>query len=206
MLSAREWNSFATQRKGLRISGVPEGAQRSTYFLQLPYRFALPIMLCSTTLHWLVSQSIFLVAVQRYTPFGVAIVNWKSLSGDPLKGKEITCGYSPFAILCVIFLALVMMAVLVGFASKRYTACIPVVGSCSMAISAACHGGDSVAGGDLATSKLQWGVTSSPSSVSSASPVGHCAFSSRDVGGLVEGCLYAGSGSGAGETGKLKIN
>ncbi|KAF2028392.1 hypothetical protein EK21DRAFT_27986, partial [Setomelanomma holmii] len=58
---AREWESYALHRKGLRISGVPQGAQRSTYFLQLPYRIGLPFMAISAFLHWLVSQSFFLV-------------------------------------------------------------------------------------------------------------------------------------------------
>jgi hypothetical protein len=34
-LLAAEWNSYASQRKGLRVSSCPRGAQRSTYWLQL---------------------------------------------------------------------------------------------------------------------------------------------------------------------------
>ena len=45
------------------MSNVAKGAQRSEYFLQLPYRFALPIMLYSGFLHWLCSQSFFLVSI-----------------------------------------------------------------------------------------------------------------------------------------------
>lgn len=64
MLLGHEWASYAHRRKGLRVSSKPMGAQRSTYFLSLPYRFALPLMAMSGLLHWLVSQSIFFVVVQ----------------------------------------------------------------------------------------------------------------------------------------------
>ncbi|KIK55865.1 hypothetical protein GYMLUDRAFT_133530, partial [Collybiopsis luxurians FD-317 M1] len=57
---ALEWSSYSNSRKPLRVSN-PCGEQRSTYFLQIPYRYALPLMAYSTVLHWLISQSIFLV-------------------------------------------------------------------------------------------------------------------------------------------------
>ena len=189
MLASREWSRFAVQRKGLRISGVPEGSQRSTYFLQLPYRFAIPIMILSGVLHWLVSQSIFLVAVQRYTPWGIPIINWKSISNEPLKGKELTCGYSPIAILCVILVGIFMIVLGAVMGSRRYAAGMPLVGSCSAAISAACHSETPNLEHDLAISRIQWGVTRSTDVVS------HCAFSTREVTFPVEGHLYAGKSS-----------
>ncbi|KAF2175728.1 hypothetical protein K469DRAFT_743214 [Zopfia rhizophila CBS 207.26] len=66
MLLGYEWSQYAHRRKGLRVSRAPSGEQRSTYFLQLPYRFALPLMVLSGVLHWLVSQSIFLVSIDLY--------------------------------------------------------------------------------------------------------------------------------------------
>ncbi|EAT83304.2 hypothetical protein SNOG_09112 [Parastagonospora nodorum SN15] len=58
---AREWESYMLHRKGLRVSDAPQGKQRSTYFLQLPYRLAIPFMFVSGFLHWIVSQSFFLL-------------------------------------------------------------------------------------------------------------------------------------------------
>jgi hypothetical protein len=49
---SKEVNEFSIRSKGLRVSSVPQGAQRSEYFLELPYRFALPFMLFSGILHW----------------------------------------------------------------------------------------------------------------------------------------------------------
>merc|ERR1711981_143363 len=55
MLLAHEWSGYALTRKGLRVSGRPQGDQRSTYFLQLPFRYAIPLVLFGTILHWLAS-------------------------------------------------------------------------------------------------------------------------------------------------------
>ena len=40
MLGVHEWSRFARFRKSLRVT-APEGSQRSTYYLQLPYTYAL---------------------------------------------------------------------------------------------------------------------------------------------------------------------
>ena len=62
---SKEVNNFSIRPKGLRVSSVPDGAQRSEYFLQLPYRFALPFMSFSGILHWLCSQSLFLISIHE---------------------------------------------------------------------------------------------------------------------------------------------
>lgn len=61
---AYEWNKYATRRKGLRVTS-PKGDQRSTYFLQLPFRYAIPLVAISGLMHWLLSQSIFLVRFEH---------------------------------------------------------------------------------------------------------------------------------------------
>jgi len=61
MLAEREWTSFGgtgSEYKSLRVSR-PSGTQRSTYRLQLPYRWSIPLMLASGTLHWLVSNCVY---------------------------------------------------------------------------------------------------------------------------------------------------
>ncbi|KAF9060494.1 hypothetical protein BDP27DRAFT_420498 [Rhodocollybia butyracea] len=49
---ALEWSSYAHSRKPLRVSD-PHGEQRSTYFLNIPFRFGVPLMAYSSLLHWL---------------------------------------------------------------------------------------------------------------------------------------------------------
>lgn len=51
MVSASEWDNFAQLRKGLRVSGIPCSEQRGTHFLQLPYRYSVPLMVFSILLH-----------------------------------------------------------------------------------------------------------------------------------------------------------
>ncbi|KAI1613057.1 hypothetical protein EDD37DRAFT_331650 [Exophiala viscosa] len=62
-LLAVEWNSFAHQRKGIRVSSDTVGQQRASYFLQLPLRWGIPLMTLSVILHWLCPQSLFLVSI-----------------------------------------------------------------------------------------------------------------------------------------------
>lgn len=46
-----ESDSYGKVRKGLRMSGIPLGAQRGTYLLQLPLRHAVPFIAMSGLLH-----------------------------------------------------------------------------------------------------------------------------------------------------------
>lgn len=56
MARMADWNSFAGHWKGLRVS-KSHGEQCSTYFLSLFYRFAVPLILTSICLQWLLSQT-----------------------------------------------------------------------------------------------------------------------------------------------------
>jgi hypothetical protein len=137
-----EWNTFATHRKGLRVSTCPRGVQRGTYTLQLPKRIAVPLLLLSAALHWLCSQSIFLVSLDIDSSADILTYPNGTIFQDESAGDEeyITCGYSPIAIILTISLGLVMVlaAVLAGF--RRFKAAeMPVAGSCSASISACCH-------------------------------------------------------------------
>jgi hypothetical protein len=183
MLLGFEWVSFAHHRKGLRVSRPAEGAQRSTYFLQLPYRFALPLMVLSGVLHWLVSQSIFLVAVDVYAFDGAHASTNKY--GEEADFKS--TGYSPIAIFTTLMLGIVMTWAAVGIGFMPFKEGMNVAGSCSAAMSAACHEIDEVDGFEAARSKVQWGVVGV-----NAEGVGHCTFTTREVETPKVGHLYAG--------------
>ncbi|KAF2626657.1 hypothetical protein BU25DRAFT_411632 [Macroventuria anomochaeta] len=176
MLLGYEWTSYAHKRKGLRVSRTPSGLQRSTYFLQLPYRFGVPLVVLSGTLHWLVSQSIFVVAMDEYNRYGL----YQSATN--------MCGYSPIAMLVVIILGVFMVAAVVSFGYIPYKTGMPLAGSCSLAISAACHPAQypEAKDGALSEQKVQWGVVST-----GVDGIGHCAFSSNEVEPLVDGRMYA---------------
>jgi hypothetical protein len=68
-LVSDEWVRFLRKdgKKPLRVSS-PEGMQRSTYFLSLPLKYSVPLTALSILLHWLISQSLFLVQACAFTP------------------------------------------------------------------------------------------------------------------------------------------
>jgi hypothetical protein len=66
-------------------------------------------------------------------------------------------GYSSIAIICTIILGTLVVIVGLGFGFRRYSPGIPLVGSCSVAIAAACHPLSSEPE-DLAELPLKWGL------------------------------------------------
>lgn len=150
MCSANEWNSYSLDMKGLRVSGVPVGAQRSTHFLQLPYRYGAPLMVLSILTHWMVSQAIFVVSVLNDGDLnlgGIAMT-------DPY---YVTCGYSPPAIIGVIALGvcILLYTIFVG-SMKLKSRAMPVAGSNSMSIGKQCVIEETRHG--LEKMPLQWGI------------------------------------------------
>ncbi|RMZ45944.1 hypothetical protein AFCA_001198 [Aspergillus flavus] len=135
MALAHEWSHYAIQWKGLRVSAEPMGSQRSTYFLSLPYRYAIPFIISSTLVHWLISESLFLVMIEAYTV---------GMERDPTN-DIITCGYSAVAIVATISVGAVALGALIGLSFKRFKSGMPVTGSCSLALAASCHANTSPA-------------------------------------------------------------
>jgi hypothetical protein len=66
-LVGEEWSGFAAERKTLRVSR-PRGIQRSSYFISMPLKYGIVLMTANATLHWLVSQSMFVVNTSTFFP------------------------------------------------------------------------------------------------------------------------------------------
>jgi hypothetical protein len=183
-----EWSPYSVQRKGLRVSHNPQGAQRSTYFLQLPYRFAFPLIILSGVLHWLCSQSIFLVSVFLDSS---SIFESALFAGDlPIlfvPSEFAFCGYSPRAILAVVITGVIMLCIAVAFGRLRFRTGMPVAGSCSAAISALCHVPETGGGQEEARMLMKWGVTDEDAAYM------HCSFSANEVEEPHQNVMYAGS-------------
>jgi hypothetical protein len=143
MASTAEWNSLAASRKGLRVT-TPYGEQRSTYFLQLPYKWAVPLMVTSGIAHWLLSQSFFLTRIDTYDRNG-RLTSWSSACG---------ISFSSLITFCVVVLVSAGVTRLIG--RLRMEAKLPLAESCSLVISAACHPAPDEVNPHLA--KVQWGV------------------------------------------------
>ena len=97
-----------------------------------------------------------------------------------------TCGYSNIAIISVIIFGSIVLLLGILAGSRKYKEGMPLVGSCSAAISAACH--PLKDDPDASLLPLMWGA------VENMDSVGHCCFSSLNVSRPVEGKVYAGVG------------
>ena len=174
---AQEWAQFAAKRKGLRVSGQPRGAQRSTRWLSLPARYGLPMMMFSAAVHWLLSQSLFLVRVDGVDADGV------------VDSKDIVSrlGYSSVAIVAVIAVLALGTIVSLGFGGLRWFDKGIIGGGNSVCISAACHPGLNE-GPEIRFEKLGWGEVAGRDG---DNDVGHCAFTAAGIRPPLEGRLYA---------------
>jgi hypothetical protein len=178
LMLGREYSGYARQRKPLRVS-TPEGEQRSTYRLQLPYRYSAPLMATMATmavLHWLVARSIFLVEVNVF-----------DYDGNPMAEKVSACGYSSMAIVLSLFVSGVIILALLANGVRKLEPGMPLASSCSLAITAACHtpAGDE----DAALLPLKYGVVIAEEPDSEIN-CEHACFSSKEATPLVDGHWY----------------
>lgn len=63
LCTEKEWNSYGIDYRALRVTR-PQGQQRSTYRLQLPYRYSVPLIVVSIFLHWLVSNALYVFVLE----------------------------------------------------------------------------------------------------------------------------------------------
>lgn len=166
MAIAYEYNQFGAHRKGLRVS-KPEGEQRETYFLQLPLRWAVPLNAGSGLLHWLASQTIFVVRLDHVDHNGI----WTKTN------SVAACGFSSAALLTLLLVQFALLVFILVVASIPFTEHVPFSGSCSWVISAACH--PPAHETDPALERVQWGVVAESPEANDGPK--HCSFSSGPV-------------------------
>ena len=175
MVQSAEYLRFSTHSKTLRVS-APVGGQRSTFWLNIPYRYAIPLMIATSVLHWLIAQSIF-VARTYVWDFNYTIDKAYVTSGT---------GWSNFAVLFALILGVLMFFTLVFLGRLRhYPTNMPLAESNSAAISAACHRREDEAG-DIVQRPLKYGVLPCTDSEGRR----RVGFSAEDVGPLVSGEIY----------------
>lgn len=192
MFLETEWDEFgvgelAGPAKTLRVS-QPRGEQRQTYFLQLPCRVATPMAIANVLMHWLVSQSLYLVVVSEWS-YDHYVANTKLHSNSDWGPAYVTSGHSSIALLGCFLLGVVLFTTTLVFSQRTLASSIPAAGGCSAAISAACHppvGEDYPQGIELRP--LRWGVMR-PATIEG--DIGHCGFSSEHVEMPVAGMKYA---------------
>ncbi|KAL4909356.1 hypothetical protein BDW74DRAFT_146431 [Aspergillus multicolor] len=173
MLAASEYDSYGITRKGLRVSWPETNtSQRSTYWLSIPYRYSVPVLVLYTTLHWTLSQSLFYVQIIFYRLDKSAWIDY----------PDGQLAFSPLAIFVSILLGALMVSLLLVLACRRFQSMLPLAGSCSLAISAACHPGADEDAATAACREVSWGETVVlPEGMQTVDGVGHCSFTSREI-------------------------
>ena len=179
MLLADEWSQMAHHRSPLRVTS-PKGKQRSTYRLQIPYSYGIPLLAIFGCLHWLVSQSLFLARIDVYD-IDDLLDEAQSVS---------TCGYSIMALILALSLAFVILVSTIAVSFRRLRLGIPMASDCSAAISAACHPPryDSHASQE----PVQWGEVADERKHPFMKSKGHCTITSFKVYYPIKGRRYAG--------------
>ena len=128
LLLSREFTVYSIKRAGLRVT-TPDGEQRSTFWLSLPYKYSLPLLGASTLLHWSLSQTIFLTEVKVYAPDG-------SVDSSHSVG---VLAWSALALVILLVISIIMMLGVLALGFFMYPKFVPIVESNSLAISTACH-------------------------------------------------------------------
>ncbi|KAL2064650.1 hypothetical protein VTL71DRAFT_3788 [Oculimacula yallundae] len=168
MVSADEWSRFTRHRKALRTT-EPRGEQRSTYWLSLPWTYALPLAVASSVLHWLISQSLF-----------VSRTEVLDARGEPEPLSYMNVGYNPLAILLALLFGVSMVLAMILNGFKKLAEGSTLVGNNSLAISAACQR-DGLDEGDwdvgAEKKRVMWGAVRHEIH----GVPGHCCFSSGHV-------------------------
>ncbi|KAM0554024.1 hypothetical protein ACHAPJ_007099 [Fusarium lateritium] len=169
MLVSHQWARSAFIRKTLRVS-LPQGKQRSSYELSLPYRYGIPLLVISTLIHWLVSQSIFAVETRGFTYNPTNGTKSGFVRAEFLDGSVL--GYASIGFFLSLLAMIGLLITFIWLGSRRLpdrasqtdlqgnskgkaVIRLPLASTCSVVISAACHPDLKIEGCHLLP--LQWG-------------------------------------------------
>lgn len=174
LIVAHEFDRLTQVKKGLRVSERPRGMQRASHFFSLPARFALPLMGCSAALHWLCSQSFFMVRIDGVNAQGAVDEN----------DRLVRLGYSATGIVALIGVSVGMLVATACICAFRRMGTPLHETSMSVLISAACHPGRYEAEPWL--QEVIWGDVTEDG----RRDVRHASFTARFAGGLIVGKKY----------------
>lgn len=204
MFLSRELMRFSVTagrgRKYLRVNEA-RGEQKSTYFLSLPFKYGVPLLIGSGLMHWLVSQSVFLANITVIPRDGTV----------PMQDEITTVAYSPIGMLFMLFLGFILLIFIFATGLRKLPFGMPLIGSNSMAISAACHLPPGTTDGEreeMVLRPLNWGAIPGGGKImdlgirdfhahgsegdldGDGSEFGHCCFSDRVVDPPQRGKFY----------------
>jgi hypothetical protein len=127
-----EWRSYAGRRKVPRVSyGADSPGVRNTRWLQLPYWLSATLMSISTLMHWVVSQTLFVVEVENRS--GIS-------TSDTPSQPQLTFAicYSPTAIFTIAVIAMILIIALTVYYLIPFRSWMPVMGGSARVVFASC--------------------------------------------------------------------
>ncbi|KAI2782324.1 hypothetical protein F4815DRAFT_462719 [Daldinia loculata] len=133
----REWNSYSLGYQPLRVSH-PRGQQVSSYRLQLPYKYSIPLIATSVACHWLLSNALFLYIIEGGfwgRSYAASTKAYFRVSENSLAAF----GYSPPAMLSIFIVCCVLVPLPLLFSLRKPKGKMVIGGSDSLVVSAACH-------------------------------------------------------------------
>ncbi|KAI0896657.1 hypothetical protein F4806DRAFT_508490 [Annulohypoxylon nitens] len=136
---ARECSVYSEGHHPLRVT-ESKGDQYSTYRLQLPYKYSIPLMIISIFLHWLLSNTIYLfVSTGGYFGTDSFFTDGQQVDSSLPTNTAIAVGYSGYSLLGLMIISCVLIVVPFFLSWKRLPSNMVNIGSNSLALSAACH-------------------------------------------------------------------
>ncbi|KAI8957866.1 hypothetical protein F5Y11DRAFT_352123 [Daldinia sp. FL1419] len=135
---AREWSLFSEGYQPLRVTD-PKGDQYSTYRLQLPYKYSIPLIATSIVLHWLLSNTLYLfISIGGYFSTDLFL---SGIEADPSlpSTTAIALGYSGYSLMVLLAVSCFLVLLPALLSLHKLPPNMVIVGSNSLALSAACH-------------------------------------------------------------------
>ena len=142
-----EWRSYAGRRKPPRVSyGAKVAGVRNTRWLQLPYSLSALLMVVSTTMHWVVSQSLFVIEVE----------NMSGLPNNADPGIIFAICYSPTAIFVVAVMGTALILGITIYYLIPFRSVMPFMAGSARVVFASC----TALPKDLPVDGIMWGDVS----------------------------------------------
>ncbi|KAF6818735.1 hypothetical protein CSOJ01_01688 [Colletotrichum sojae] len=135
MFMTREWASYSRRPRPLRVS-IPRGQQRSNHVLQIPLPPAVGIQAIGVLVHWLCSNALYVTSIETRE-----LAKLSGVSRRPgtsyMKYTDILLSFKAAIGTMIVFFVMLVVPIVIAY--FRLPSGSVLVGSCSAAISAACH-------------------------------------------------------------------
>ncbi|TEA12883.1 hypothetical protein C8034_v005491 [Colletotrichum sidae] len=135
MFMAREWASYSQSLKPLRVSD-PKGQQRSEPFLEIPLPYAFAMQAAGLLLHWLCANSVYAIIVEPLEAIPPSQIVSSSY-GQVTMYINILLSFKAAIATMAVFFGMLLVPIILSRCNLSGE--VVLAGSCSAAISAACH-------------------------------------------------------------------